>query len=67
MNIVSDLIRELFGPLGSQEFVIDDINYMPQHEIWRVRLSRRIEELNLKYEVTIDNRTGRPARFRKLP
>jgi len=67
VNIASDLIRELFGPLGFQEFLIDDINYLPQQEIWRVRLTRKVEEVNLKYEITIDNRTGRPARFRKLP
>jgi len=65
VEITSDLIRRLFGSLGCQEFVIDDVRYVPEHEIWKIRLTRKITDTNVNYEVTIDNLTGRPTRFRK--
>jgi len=57
------VIRELFGTMGSQEFVINDIKFRTNR--WVVTLLRKIDNLNLHYEITIDNDTGRIIRFRK--
>jgi hypothetical protein len=66
IDIVTDLVRALYGSLGSQEFLISDIAYLPEKEIWRIKLNRRVEDLNLKYEIMINNLDGRATRFRKL-
>lgn len=63
IELVSNVIRELFGAMGSQEFVIHDVKF--KSDKWIVALIRRIDSLSLKYEIVIDNDTGRVTRFRR--
>jgi hypothetical protein len=64
MELAWSVIRELFGTMGSQEFVIDDTKLKSNK--WVVSILRRIDNLNLRYEIVIDNETGRVIRFRKI-
>ncbi len=65
IELASSVIRELFGAMGSQEFVIHDIIFKSNK--WVVVLLRRIDSLNLnlRYEMVIDNETGKVIRFRR--
>ncbi len=63
VELASTVIRELFGVLGSQEFVINDIKFKSNR--WIIVLTRKIDDLIINYEMVIDNDTGRVIRFRR--
>lgn len=58
IEIVEEVLRILFGVLGSREFTIEGFDYDNDVEIWDVTLTRRINRKRLTYRMTIDNITG---------
>jgi len=66
IQIALRFLHNSFGVLGSQEFKFEDIRYEARSNAWKVILVRSIDNLNLRYELTIDLVRQRPARFRRL-
>ena len=63
VQIVRNHLRILFGVMGSQEFMIDRFDYDDLAELWDVKLIRRVNGRNLRYEISIDNHTGQIMSF----
>jgi hypothetical protein len=66
IQIAKRFIKANYGRLGSYEFRIDDIKYDARSNAFRIRLIRSINELSIRYELTIDSESGKPIRFRRL-
>ena len=66
IDVASRILRELFGSLGFREFTILSIKYISDQNIWRFLLARRIDKLDLRYELLIDSDSGFPTAFRKI-
>ena len=66
IDVASRILRELFGSLGFREFTILSIKYISDQNIWRFLLARRIDKLDLRYELLTDSDSGFPTAFRKI-
>ena len=66
IQIVLRFLQTNFGVLGALEFRIDDIRYYSRSNAWKVLLTRTIDSLAIRYELTIDLVRQRPARFRRI-
>jgi len=63
VQIVRNQLRILFGVMGSQEFMIDRFDYDDAAELWDIKLIRRVDGRNLRYEMSIDNHNGQVMSF----
>lgn len=63
VELVNNYLRTFFGVLGSQEFTLDRFDYDDSAELWDIKLIRRVDRRNLRYEMTIDNHTGQLMSF----
>ena len=63
VQIARNHLRILFGVMGSQEFIIDRFDYDDAAELWDIKLIRRVDGRNLRYEMSIDNHTGQVMSF----
>lgn len=63
VQIARNHLRILFGVMGSQEFIIDRFDYDDAAELWDIKLIRRVDGRNLRYEMSIDNHTGQLMSF----
>lgn len=63
VELVNRYLRRLFGVLGSQEFVIDRLDFDDNAELWDIKLIRRVNRKTMRYGMSIDNHTGQLISF----